>query len=453
MNIRLHNIGFKNVDITPLVSFRILFGAATFISTLRFCLLGWINEHFVDTRVQFKYFGFEWVQLLPETWIYVIHGMMLLASLGIMLGAFYRWSALAFFLAFTYCELIDITYYLNHYYFVSLVSLLMCLVPANLSFSVDVWLNPSIKQTRVPAWSINVFKAQLIFVYFFAGIAKINYDWLVQALPLKIWLPANDNLPLIGWLFKYDATAYVFSWAGMLFDVSVGYFLLKKETRVWAWMVVVFFHVVTGMMFQIGVFPMVMIVSTLVFFGDHFHHQLLRVIQKVLLLKPIAVSEQNHTPYYQKPLVKGGLSVFFAIWFLFQIIFPFRYLLYPGNLFWTEEGYRFSWRVMLMEKAGTATFYVTDATTGREGVVDNAMFLNPHQEKQMSFQPDLILQYAQFLKMYYENRGAVVSKVRAEIYVTLNARPSRLLISDQQNLLELKDSWSHKKWIIPFETN
>ena len=32
-----------------------------------------------------------------------------------------------------------------------------------------------------------------------------------------------------------------------------------------------------------------------------------------------------------------------------QLAFPFRYLLYPGNIFWTEEGYRFSWRVMLME--------------------------------------------------------------------------------------------------------
>ena len=104
-----------------------------------------------------------------------------------------------------------------------------------------------------------------------------------------------------------------------------------------------------------------------------------------------------------------------------------------------------------MEKAGTATFYVTDATTGREGVVDNGQFLNPHQEKQLSFQPDLILQYAQFLKRYYETRGAEVSKVRAEVYVTLNARPSRLLIDDQQNLLELTDSWQPKNWIIPFE--
>jgi hypothetical protein len=41
-----------------------------------------------------------------------------------------------------------------------------------------------------------------------------------------------------------------------------------------------------------------------------------------------------------------------------SIIVPLRYLCYPNELFWTEEGFRFSWRVMLMEKAGYATFKV-----------------------------------------------------------------------------------------------
>ncbi|HCX76078.1 MAG TPA: HTTM domain-containing protein, partial [Algoriphagus sp.] len=59
------------------------------------------------------------------------------------------------------------------------------------------------------------------------------------------------------------------------------------------------------------------------------------------------------------------LTGLFFLFFSFQILFPFRYLLYPGNLFWTEQGYRFSWRVMLMEKAGYAIFHVTDVDTGR----------------------------------------------------------------------------------------
>jgi hypothetical protein len=69
----------------------------------------------------------------------------------------------------------------------------------------------------------------------------------------------------------------------------------------------------------------------------------------------------------------------------------------------------------------------------------------------MAMQPDLILQYAQFLKKHYENRGAKITKVRAEVYVTLNSKPSKLLFSDTLNLLQLSDSWAPKTWIIPYE--
>ena len=38
------------------------------------------------------------------------------------------------------------------------------------------------------------------------------------------------------------------------------------------------------------------------------------------------------------------------VFFILQLIIPFRHLLYDGELLWKEEGYRFSWRVMSTEK-------------------------------------------------------------------------------------------------------
>jgi hypothetical protein len=125
--------------------------------------------------------------------------------------------------------------------------------------------------------------------------------------------------------------------------------------------------------------------------------------------------------------------------------------LYEGNVFWNEQGYRYSWRVMLMEKAGTATFYVKDSRTDREGVVDNSEFLNPHQEKQMAMQPDLILQFAHFLGKHYAEKGVYEPQVRAEVYVTLNARPSRPLIDPTIDLMKEKDSFKAKTWIMPYD--
>ena len=197
--------------IAPLVSFRLVFGAVMLFSTLRFWYLGWIEEHFLQAKIHFKYFGFEWVQVLPAEWMYALHALMALAALGIMLGAFYRASAVLFFLSFTYVQLIDLTYYLNHYYFVSLTSLLLVFVPANGRFSVDAWRKGRIRM-EVPRWTILIFQVQIAIVYFYAGIAKINYAWLIEAMPLRIWVPANDALPLIGPLMRWEWTPWVFSW-------------------------------------------------------------------------------------------------------------------------------------------------------------------------------------------------------------------------------------------------
>lgn len=438
---------FKEVEILPLVGFRIIFGITTFISVLRFLLLGWVDLHFVDTKIQFKYFGFEWVPLMPEVFMYALHALMLLASVGIFLGAYYRIATIAFFVCFTWCELIDLTYYLNHYYFVSVIAFLMLYLPANKAYAFDVFRNPKTAQKKVPAFTINILKFQLIVVYFFAGIAKINYDWLIHAMPLKIWLPAHSDMPVLGWLFTQEITAYLFSWAGMLFDVFAGFLLLYSSTRFWAWLCIVGFHSLTGYLFQIGVFPIVMTFSTLIFFSNNFHQKFIFFFSKFISFFRFEPNTDAAKPQTKILFIKAAL----VIWLSFHLLFPMRYLLYLGNHLWTEEGYRFGWRVMLFEKAGTATFYVVDANTNKEGVVDNTDFLNPHQEKQMAMQADMILQYAQFLKKHYQKRGVSVSKVRAEVYVTLNARPSQLLINPQENLLNLKDTWATKTWIKPLE--
>ncbi len=448
--LRRHLLG--DVSIAPLVTFRIAFGLLMIVSSLRFLWLGWVEDHYLDTVFQFKYFGFEWVKVLPPFWMYAVHVLMILAAIGVMLGLFYKISALLLFLTFTYTELIDLTYYLNHYYFVSIVSLLMVFLPANRYFSLDALRKPSIYTERIARWPITVIRLQLAIVYTYAGLAKINYDWLILALPLKIWIPANDQLPLVGTLMKWKITPYLFSWIGMLYDCTIALFLYIRKTRLLAYTSVVIFHVLTGMMFQIGVFPLVMMAATLIFFSDEWHLRLIGFLRKILQrIFPAKVPEITTQPIHNTNFApRKWLATLLIVHFVFQILFPWRYLLYPGNLFWTEEGYRFSWRVMLMEKAGTATFYVKDSATGKEGVVVNSEFLNPHQEKQMAMQPDMILQYAHFLADHYQQKGMTNPQVRAEVYVTLNARPSQLLIDPKVNLAEIHDSFAHKKWILPY---
>jgi hypothetical protein len=435
---RVHRYLNAETSAAPLISFRLIFGALMAFSAIRFMWLGWIEDHFVDPVFHFKYWGLGWVEALSCEALYAVHFLMILAAIGIMFlhGLAYRIAAVLLFLTFTYSELIDLTYYLNHYYFVSLVCLLLIFMPAQVSPLFDL------SKQQVKRSAIFVLKAQIAILYLYAGLAKINYDWLIEALPLKIWVPANDKLPLIGPIFTWEATPYIFSWFGMLYDTFIVLFLLYKPTRIWAYITVIIFHSLTGLMFQIGVFPLVMIGVTTIFFSDAWHEQFVRSL--VWVKAPKAWDSVIR--------LKGNVLNYALIAYLgFQLLFPWRYLLYPGNLFWTEEGYRFSWRVMLMEKAGTATFYVKDTQSGREGIVDNTEFLNPHQEKQMAMQPDMILQFAHFLAQHYADKGVYKPEVRAEVYVTLNARPSRLLIDPQRDLMKEKDSFRPKDWIIHYQ--
>src|ERR1700741_1659593 len=105
------------VNIAPLVMFRIAFGLLMIVSISRFIVKGWVEQMYILPKFFFPYFGFEWVQPLPGNMMYLVFGILPLASVGIMLGLFYSLSTISFFILFTYVELIDKTNYLNHYYF------------------------------------------------------------------------------------------------------------------------------------------------------------------------------------------------------------------------------------------------------------------------------------------------------------------------------------------------
>ena len=424
-----------------------LFGFLMLFSTLRFVANGWIETQFIQPIFHFSYYGFEWVKNPGPTGMYFLFGILILSSLGVMLGLFYRFSALFFFFSFTYVELIDLTNYLNHYYFVSLLALVMIFLPAHKSFSLDA-LRKKEKQpiTHIPNGFLLAVKLLLSIVYFYAGLAKLNADWLLEALPLKIWLAPHTSLPIVGTLMDELWVAYAFSWFGAIYDLSIPFFLFSRKYRSWAFIAVVVFHISTWILFPIGMFPFIMIGLTTVFFSPEIHERIQNFIRSLGKLDPIHFTQKNL--YVPKKSMLLGYG--FMLFFVFQLLFPFRYLAYPGHLFWTEEGYRFSWRVMLMEKAGYAIFHITDPSNGNTWEMYPKDYLTPMQEKQMSTQPDMILQFAHFLEKELQKQGISNPEIRAEVYVSLNGQGSQPYINPQVDLTKIQDSFQHKSWILPY---
>ena len=164
-----------------LALFRIFFGLVGFVSATRFIANGWVETLYLQPTHHFKYLGFSWVTVPPGWLLYALFAGLALISLAVMAGFLFRFAMPAFFVLFTYIELLDQTYYLNHYYFISLCSFLMCFLPMNRVWSMDArnadW------NGCVPKWSIWVLRSQILVLYVFAGIAKLNADWLFEAEP------------------------------------------------------------------------------------------------------------------------------------------------------------------------------------------------------------------------------------------------------------------------------
>ena len=414
---------FRPVAPGSAVVFRVTFGALMLWATIRFVASGHVAEHFLEPRHFFHYFGFEWVRPLPGAGMYVVYALMGVFAIGVALGLCYRASALLFGLLFAYAQLCDKTHYLNHYYLVAVLALTMAFLPLHAAGSLDARFRPSVRGA-MPAWAVAALRIQIGLVYVFAGIAKLQPDWLLHAQPMSIWLAARG--------IEIPGLAHVASWGAALFDLTVPLWLLWRRTRPFAYAAVVAFHALTAALFNIGLFPWMMIALTPIFFDADWPRRL-----GIAVVAPAAAPRRSRIPLL--------LGVHLAL----QLVLPLRAASYPGDVLWTEEGFRFSWRVMLMEKSGTVELEVRDPDTGRVWQVPPAAYYTRYQAAMMATQPDMILEAAHTAAEDFRARGVRAPEVRAHAYASLNGRPGRLLVDPTVDLAVQTDGFAPKPWILP----
>jgi vitamin K-dependent gamma-carboxylase len=417
-----------------LAAFRCLFGALMLLSVARFAALGWIDELLLAPSFHFTYLGFDWVRPLAPALMYAGFALMALAALGLCLGAFTRVSAAVFCVTFTYAELIDKTNYLNHYYFVSLIACLLVFLPSNTVAAVDARLRPALRRAHVASIHYLVLRVQVTIVYFYAGFAKLNADWLFHAEPLRTWLFARGDLFLVGPLLQQEWLAYLMSWGGAAFDLAIAPLLWWRATRRYAYAAAAAFHLVVWGLFPIGMFSFIMLVAGTVFFRPDWPLRLLALPRPRAAAEPPARAARHEL----------ALA---AAFLLVQLALPLRFLVYPGNPNWTEEAFRFAWRVMLTEKSGTVEFRVV--TPEGERLVRPREELSELQVRMMSTQPDMIHQYAKHLARRYQAEGGGRVRVYADAWAALNGRLSQRLIDPTVDLAAEPRTLGPVRFIVP----
>jgi hypothetical protein len=442
----LRERAFEQVDISSMAVFRVLFGLMMCFGTVRFMYHGWVDQFFVQPDFYFHYWGFEWVSVLAPMWMHAVFVALAVLSVLVAVGLFYRPAIILFFVLFTYVELIDVANYLNHYYLVSLIALLLCFLPANAAWSLDAVLRPSIRRAKTAAYHVWLLRFQVGVVYLFAGVAKIGTDWLVHAQPLNIWLTSRVDTPLIGPYLDMWWIALAMGWAGLLNDLLAPFLLTWKKSRPFMYAVLFVFHVAVGYFFRIGMFPFIMLVCATIFFAPGWPKRL--VPQRFWPTRESrSGSPRRSQPIWHKLAL--GLAVSYC---LVQLLMPLRALAYPGNVLWHEQGMRWSWKVMVREKNGAVTFRVKVADRDREYYVSPSRYLTSHQEREMSGQPDLILQLAHHIGREFRQKGYKDVEVRVDALASLNARAPKAMIDPHIDLMQIDDGVSRADWILPGPT-
>lgn len=443
----------RPIDPAGLVAFRVLFGLLLCAGLIRFLLSGWVGRCYGEREFFFHYWGFSWVEPLPLAGMVALHIVLAALALMVALGLFYRASALLFFLGFTYVELIDVTNYLNHYYLVSLLALLMVFMPLGRVGSLDARRRPARRLDALPAWTLHLLRFQVGVVYVFAGLAKLGTDWLVHAQPLNLWLTARVDTPVIGSLLDEVWVAYAASWAGFLFDTTIVVWLSWRRTRPFAYAALLGFHFLTHVFFDIGMFPFIMSTAALVFFSPSWPRRWVALARRLARRPASAAVASTVAPVVAPAMAasrcrRAALAVA-AGYCALQVLIPLRHHVYRGNVLWDEQGMRWSWKVMVREKHGSVTYRVRFTDSGKELQVSPRRYLDSRQEREMAGQPDLIAQLASRIARDFERRGRGPVEVRADALVSLNGRPAQPMIDPARDLASVDRSLAPADWILP----
>ena len=439
----------RPVSSASLGALRALFGLVMLYSLTRFSLSGWVEELWLKPRFFFKYDFAPWARVYSPEQVYAQLLLAWLGALGVTLGLYWRWSLGLLLVNFLYLQLIDLTNYLNHYYFVICLGLVLLCTPAGAALSLDATRAPYAARAEVPVWCVWLPRFQLGVVYTFAALAKAQSDWIVHAQPLSIWLGARAETPLLSALLgahlASPQVAFLFSWAGLIYDASIPWLLLWRRARPLAYLAVIGFHGATWLLFDIGIFPLVMTLCTTIFFEPDWPQRL-----AARLGYPLAQPTPVGAPPPTRPLSRAGAGLIGA-WVVFHCVFPLRSWALGGDPLWDEVGMRYSWRVMVREKMGSVTYRVRRISDGRRWEVSPLRYLEPRQLSEMSGQPDMIAQLARHIRSDFLGRGLGDVEVFADALVSLNGRPPAQMILPHVDLSRLADrpSLLPSDWLTP----
>ena len=431
---------FLPIDNAGLILFRIFFGLLLSIETFGAIFTGWVKHNFIDPKFTFSYIGMEWIQPLPGNGMYFYFAVMGVLGLLVMFGYKYRFSIGLFTILWAGAYFMQKSSYNNHYYLLLLISLIMFFLPANRFCSLDVRKNPAIRSYVMPQWCSWVMILQISIVYFFASISKVYPGWMDGTF-INIAFKDSTTNALLQELFSQRWFHIFIAYSGIVFDLFIVPLLLWKRTRTIAFVASIFFHLFNALFLKIGIFPFFAL-SFVVFFYPA------EKVRKLFFSKQVAPEGQQ-----TKMVGESVLKYFFIPYFIIQLALPVRHYFIKGDVLWTEEGHRMSWRMMLRARSGYTEFKVRDNSTGEVFFYDLRRHLSAKQISFVGTKPDGIWQMAQYIKKEYKAKGKDVS-IFVDSKIAINHGDYKPLVNPETDFAKAKwDYFFHNEWVLLYDEN
>lgn len=426
---------FKAIDNSPLVVFRIFFGFLVACESFGAIFTGWVKRILIDPQVTFSFIGFEWLKPLPGFGMYFYFIAMGVFGLAIMLGYRYRIAIISYTILWAGVYFMQKTAYNNHYYLLLLISFLLIFLPANSYASLDVRQNRIKEENTMPYWISLLFIIQVAIVYVFASIAKFYPDWLDGTFTRNL-LADSTNVITLKKLFLQKWFYLFIAYMGIIFDLLIVPLLLFKKTRMLALLASLTFHLFNAIFLEIGIFPFFALTFALFFYEPE-------TIRSVFLRRKTSIETDNgHSNYYGKKIVYFLIIPYLII----QLLLPLRHHFIEGDVLWTEEGHRLSWRMMLRERNGFIHIRIKDLKTGEESLYDYRKNLTDKQIQNLATKPDFIWQYCQYIKKEFKGKEIAIF---IDCKNSINRKEYKTLIDPKFDMAKAKwDYFRHNEWLL-----
>jgi hypothetical protein len=413
----------ESIDPHILGLFRIAFGLFMVYEMIVYFQIGLIKNMFVLPAINFQYDFFRWLKPMPETWLNILLALMLICSILMLLGVFFKWSCRIFALGYAYFLLLDKSIFNNHIYLFILIALLLSFTDAHRTLSI---LPKSKRVDNIPRWQQFILQLQIMIVYFYGGFAKLKFDWLMNCQPVRY---LTEQLPEGGFLTRFaqgEAGIYFLTYGGLFIDLAAPVLLWCKPLRKWAIYIFIIFHSLNALIFpDIGIFPFIMLVSLILFYETSEIPGLNKLWNNkkqkgVRSGPPLESNPDKPRPYLAQILI---------VYFIFQLAFPLRGYFLPNDMDWTSIGNRFSWRMKVNAKEiDDITFTVYEIGRDLKHQVDLRKYVNDMQILNMAMDPRSVVDFGRMLKGIAAGMGVSDVQILTSLKVRYNGRPSQYFI-------------------------